>query len=88
MIRQANFFVDFVRRPLWSPQHNNKDSSDYPITPMTHLMRWLMEGRTAGEYQIVPACYGDIAVDSVVANSGFVGLQAIVARGGKIIGQL
>lgn len=47
-----------------------------------------MEGRTAGEYQIIPACYGDIAVDSVVANSGFVGLQAIVARGGKIIGQL
>ncbi len=45
-----------------------------------------MEERTAGEYQIVPACYGDIAVDSVVANSGLVGLQDIVARGGKIIG--
>ncbi len=32
--------------------------------------------------------HGDIAVNSVVANAGFEGLQAIMARGGKIIWQL
>ena len=31
--------------------------------------------------------HGDIAGNSVVANAGLEGLQAIMARGGKIIGQ-